>query len=34
VVWGGRKVPVHRPRLRAKGGGELPLETYQPISRS
>jgi hypothetical protein len=28
VVWGGRKVPVHRPRLRAKGGGELPLETY------
>jgi hypothetical protein len=29
VVWGGRKVPVHRPRLRAKGGGELPLETYQ-----
>jgi hypothetical protein len=34
VVWGGRKVPVDRPRLRAKGGGELPLETYQPISRS
>jgi hypothetical protein len=29
VVWGGRKVPVHGPRLRAKGEGELPLETYQ-----
>jgi hypothetical protein len=29
VVWGGRKVAVHRPRLRAKEGGELPLETYQ-----
>ena len=29
VVWGGRKVAVDRPRLRTKGGGELPLETYQ-----
>jgi hypothetical protein len=29
VVWGGRKVAVNRPRLRAKGGCKLPLETYQ-----
>jgi transposase-like protein len=29
VVFAGRKAPIPRPRLRAKGGGELPLESYR-----
>ena len=29
VVFHGRKVPVPRPRLRQKGGGEVALESYQ-----
>jgi transposase-like protein len=29
VVFHGRKVPIQRPRLRQKGGGEAPLESYQ-----
>jgi len=29
VVFHGRKVPIQRPRLRQKGGGEAGLESYQ-----
>jgi len=29
VAFAGRKAPIPRPRLRAKGGGELPLESYR-----
>ena len=29
VVFGGRKVTINKPRLRAKGGGELTLERYK-----
>jgi putative transposase len=28
VVWSGRKVPIRRPRLRDRGGGEVVLERY------
>jgi len=29
VVFAGRKVPIPRPRVRAKGAGELPLDSYR-----
>ena len=29
VVFGGRKVPIERPRVRQQGGKEIPLQRYQ-----
>jgi len=33
VVFAGRKVPISKPRLRAKGGPELALESYQAFQQ-
>jgi transposase-like protein len=33
VVFAGRKVSITKPRLRAKGGGELPLKSYQSFQQ-
>lgn len=33
VIYAGRKVPIAKPRLRAKGGGELPLQSYQAFQQ-
>jgi putative transposase len=33
VVFAGRKVSITKPRLRAKGGGELPLKSYQAFQQ-
>ena len=34
VVFAGRKVSITKPRLRAKGGGELPLKSYQSFQQN
>jgi putative transposase len=33
VIYAGRKVPIAKPRLRAKGGGELPLQSYHAFQQ-
>ncbi|MCI0351423.1 MAG: IS256 family transposase [Acidobacteriales bacterium] len=33
VIFAGRKVSIHKPRLRAKGGEELALQSYQAFQR-
>lgn len=33
VVYAGRKVNIEKPRLRAKGGGELTLESYEAFKQ-
>lgn len=33
VVFAGRKVAISKPRVRAKGGGELPLKSYQAFQQ-
>jgi len=33
IVYGGRKVPITKPRLRSKAGQELPLESYQAFQQ-
>lgn len=33
VIYAGRKVPIAKPRLRAKGGGELSLQSYQAFQQ-
>jgi putative transposase len=33
VVFAGRKVSINKPRLRAKGGGEVPLKSYQAFQQ-
>lgn len=33
VVFAGRKVSIHKPRLRAKAGGELALKSYQAFQQ-
>ena len=33
VIYAGRKVPIPKPRIRAKGGAELPLESYQAFQQ-
>ena len=33
VVFAGRKVSITKPRVRAKGGGELPLKSYQSFQQ-
>jgi len=34
VVFAGRKVSIAKPRLREKGGGELPLKSYQSFQQN
>jgi len=34
VVFAGRKVSITKPRVRAKGGGELPLKSYQAFQQN
>lgn len=34
IVYAGRKVPIAKPRVRAKGGGELPLQSYQAFQQN
>ena len=33
IVFAGRKVAISKPRLRAKGGSELPLQSYQAFQQ-
>jgi len=33
VVFSGQKVPIERPRVRQRGGGEVELETYRKLQR-
>lgn len=33
IIYAGRKVPVDKPRLRSKGGRELPWESYQAFQQ-
>ena len=33
VVYAGRKVPILKPRVRAKGGGELRLQSYESFQQ-
>lgn len=34
IVFAGRKVPIQKPRLRQKGGGELPLQSYAAFQQN
>lgn len=34
VIFAGRKVSINKPRLRAKGGGELALKSYQAFQQN
>lgn len=33
VVFGGQKIPLDRPRVRKRGGGEVELETYRKLQQ-